>query len=123
MYDGLTEQQASLVLMASNLMSLSKPSKSERTNVRSYLERRRRVQAEEQAYIYHEEDLMTLRTGCADAPVNDILNGLLRLLHCSVVEVRSMCFRNKLMLTWNKRIFCSQVSEMFIEAMLLLIQQ
>jgi hypothetical protein len=71
---------------ASEMVNMNEPTSSERISVRNYLETRRRVRPEEQAYIY-QEDLITLRTGRNEAPLNTVLSGLLRLVHCRLIEV------------------------------------
>ena len=78
---------ANLVLTASRMVALNRPSRSEWRSVNNYLNAKRRVHLHEQTYICHKEDLISLRPGRDTGRLDEAIHALLRLLRCSLVEV------------------------------------
>jgi hypothetical protein len=80
-------------------MSFNKPSESEYQSVGRYLDNRQALGEKEATWIQHKEDIITLRTGRDGGWLDDMVEGFLKLCHCSLID-------------W---VFRSKVSAMHIE--------
>ncbi|KAF2028209.1 hypothetical protein EK21DRAFT_114124 [Setomelanomma holmii] len=83
---------AQILTAAQQMMSFKKPSNSEYQSVGRYLNNRQALVEKEATWIQHKEDIITLRTGRDHAWLDDIIEGLLRLCHCRLID---LLFRSK----------------------------
>ncbi|EON69660.1 hypothetical protein W97_08941 [Coniosporium apollinis CBS 100218] len=78
---------ANILTAAHQLVSLNKPSSAEYTSVERYLDNNNPLQQEEASFVYHKEDLITLRPGREHAWLDAAVEKLLRWTHCNIIEV------------------------------------
>jgi hypothetical protein len=69
------------------MMSFKKPSDSEHRSVGQFLKNRNHIGKKEATWIQHKEDIITLRTGREHAWLDKILERILKLCHCSLVDM------------------------------------
>jgi hypothetical protein len=74
------------------MMSFNKPSESEYQSVGKYLDNRQALGEKEKTWIQHKEDIITLRTGRDGGWLDDMVEGFLKLCHCSLID---WVFRSK----------------------------
>jgi hypothetical protein len=75
------------VLQAQSLVALNKPSASDYRSVEGYIFTKQPLVDEESAFIYRKEDLITLRDGREMAMLDNLFEKVLRILHCSFLQV------------------------------------
>lgn len=68
-------------------MSFSKPASDEWQSVENYIWNKKQVEEKETNFIYHKEDLVTLRPGREHAWLDSSVEKLLKWLNCGPVEV------------------------------------
>lgn len=73
--------------MAQQIMGFNRPSDADWKSVKTYLFNRKPLIEDERSWIYHKEDLLTLRGGREHAWLDDGVEHLLRWFHCPLVEV------------------------------------
>lgn len=83
---------AQILTAAQQMMSFNKPSESEYQSVGRYLDNRQALGEKEATWIQHKEDIITLRTGRDGGWLDDMVEGFLKLCHCSLVD---WVFRSK----------------------------
>lgn len=75
-------------------MAFHRPSASEHRSVVTYVRNECPVDEKESEYVYCKEDLITLRPGRENAWLDRSIEKLLKVLHCSMLEVRVTCSRD-----------------------------
>ncbi len=70
-------------------MSFNKPAADEWQSVENYIWNNKQIEESETKFIYHKEDLVTLRPGREHAWLDTSVEKMLRLVKCPVVEVRT----------------------------------
>lgn len=71
-------------------MSFKKPSSDEWQSVENYIWNRKEIDEQETRFVYHKEDLITLRPGREHAWLDRSVERLLRWLNCDLIEVRAL---------------------------------
>jgi hypothetical protein len=74
------------------MMGFMKPAEAERQSVGRYIHNRKPLVQAEATWIHHKDDLVTLRVGREHAWLDSIVEELLRLFHCRLVN---FMFRSK----------------------------
>jgi hypothetical protein len=70
-------------------MSFNKPANDEYQSVENYIWNNKQIPEEETNFIYHKEDLVTLRPGREHAWLDSSVEKLLKWLNCNLIEVRT----------------------------------
>jgi len=70
-------------------MSFNKPGNDERRSVENYVWNNKQIEEKETRFIYHKEDLVTLRPGREHAWLDTSVEKMLKWLHCDLIEVRA----------------------------------
>lgn len=78
---------AHLLCTAQRMMALNRPASSDYESVVNYVSDRRPVIADERSFVYHKEDMVTLRPGREHAWLDAGIERVLKALHCSFIEV------------------------------------
>lgn len=87
----LIDFQANLLCTAQNLTNMNHPSKADYRSVVNYLNNVKPIQKTERSFIQHKEDLVTLRPGREHAWLDGVIERILRIFHCKLVEVGQFC--------------------------------
>jgi hypothetical protein len=92
------------------MMSYNKPAELDYRSVLNYMKNRAPLREDEATWIKHKDDMVTLRPGREHAWLDDIIEGLLKLCHCSLIEVSGSDYDKSVkLLTPEQAIFCSEV--------------
>jgi hypothetical protein len=70
-------------------MSFNKPSTDEYSSVENYIWNNKQIPPEETDFVYHKEDLVTLRPGREHAWLDSSVEKVLKYANCRLVEVRA----------------------------------
>jgi hypothetical protein len=70
-------------------MSFNKPGHDEWRSVENYIWNNKQIEEKETRFIYHKEDLVTLRPGREHAWLDTSVEKMLKWLHCDLIEVRA----------------------------------
>ncbi|KAE8446891.1 hypothetical protein EG329_011522 [Mollisiaceae sp. DMI_Dod_QoI] len=76
----------SWILKAQNMSALNKPAARDYKSVEGFIFDKKPLVDEESGYIYHKEDLITLRDGRETAILDSFTEILLKTFHCSVLQ-------------------------------------
>lgn len=84
-----------LLLQAQQLVSMNRPAARDQQSVQCYLENGSLVDSplvrpllqEDTEFVYHKEDLITLRPGRESAWLDAVVERLLKVLHCRAIQV------------------------------------
>lgn len=68
-------------------MAFNRPAPTDYQSVGRYMDNRKPLSEEEASWIYHKEDMITLRPGREHAWLDDVVEGLLKLCHCKLIQV------------------------------------
>ena len=76
-----------LLIIAQQILGFNRPSNADWKSVETYMFNRKPLIESERSWIYHKEDLLTLRAGREHAWLDDGIEHLLRWFHSPIVEV------------------------------------
>jgi len=83
---------ANVLAAAQKMMALGKPGDADRESVGRYMFNRKAIDEEEASWIKYRDDLVTLRPGREHAWLDGIVEGLLKICHCKLIDIM---FRSK----------------------------
>jgi hypothetical protein len=78
---------AQILTAAQQMMAFKKPSDSEYQSVGRYMNNRKPQGEEEETWVHHKEDIISLRSGREHTWLDDAVESFLRLCHCKIIDV------------------------------------
>ncbi|KAF2470786.1 uncharacterized protein BDR25DRAFT_32466 [Lindgomyces ingoldianus] len=83
---------AKILAAAQQMRGFSKPADADWQSVGRYIYNRKALVEEEASWIQHKDDLLTLKAGREHAWLDDVVEGLLKVCHCKLIDIM---FRSK----------------------------
>jgi hypothetical protein len=80
---------AKTLCAAREVMSFNRPTSDEWKSIENYVWNHKQIEQKETRFIYHKEDLVTLRPGREHAWLDSFVEKMLRWFNCNLIEVRS----------------------------------
>ena len=75
-----------MLTAAQQMMALAKPAEADRQSVGRYLWNRKSLVQKEGSWIEHRDDLITLRAGREHAWLDGVVENVLKICHCRIID-------------------------------------